>query len=137
MEDLQGMALSVLTTLVAAATPFLVAYLVAYLRKQLRKVGLEATDQELETVRKIATEAVHYAAQKAKVRAKDASGEKTTGEKTTGEKTTGEKMTTSHEKKDLAMAFAYKLAGKYGVSESAQDTMEEMLEAALGSRPEL
>jgi hypothetical protein len=119
-ELVQG-AIGLLVAMLTAATPFLVAYAVQYLRKQLKKVGLEATDQEIETIKRIAAEGIAFAAQKAKLHIK----------------TEGATPLTGKEKKELAMSFARKLAGKYSVSDKAMDVMDDLVEAALAKAPDL
>ena len=113
-DELIKVAIGALATMLTAATPILVGFLVQYLRKKLKQAGLEASDQELETIRKLALEGIAYAAQQAKV---DAKLEKP-------------KMS-SPEKKALALSFARKLAEKHGVNGGSVDMLDGVIEAAL------
>lgn len=115
MDEILKMVLGLLAALLTAVTPLLVAYLVKYLQNQLHKVGLEATDQELDTIRKIAEEGIAFAAQQAKVKMKG----------------DGKSKLTSADKKALALAFSKKLASKYGVDAGKVDLLEDLLESAL------
>jgi hypothetical protein len=112
-ELLKGV-MGLLAMVVTAATPVLVGFAIQYLRQKLKQAGLEASDQELETLRKLALEGIAYAAQQAKV---DAKLEKP-------------KMS-SPEKKALAMSFARKLAEKHGVNGGSIDMLDGVIEAAL------
>ena len=119
-DELVQTLLGLLTAMLAASTPLLVGYFVKWLAKRLKREGLEATDRELELIRKLVTDAVAFAKKAADGKAKNGGG----------------KMA-SPEKKELAMAFICKFATKYGLEESAVEGVEDFIESVLGQEPEL
>lgn len=107
--------LQLLAAVLAAATPILVGFAIQWIRKQLEKAGFETSEKELAMIRALAEEGVAFAAQSAKVKVK-----------------TGGAKLTGAQKKNLAVAFAKKLALKNGVTPSSVDVLDDMIEAALG-----
>jgi|GEM_PF-5325731 len=114
-EELLNALLGMLAAVIAAATPIVAAYVVKWFRKKMEREGIEISGQQAAQLQNFVLQGIQYAAQKAKVQAKNG---------------TGEKMPSS-EKLQLAAGLARALAKSHGIPEERLVNVEDLIESAL------